>query len=298
MAEAITTGSIRLDHILGGEGVPSGTIVEVFGGPDAGKSSFALQLVHSVQSRSDGGEAVYIDTEHALDPGYADRIGVDLDSLVFSQPDSGEQALDIARKMAESGAVKLIVIDSAAALVPEKEREERFDEDRDMRQSKLLARGLRRLAPRIEQAGAVLLFTNQLRTRVDASFGPDETTPGGNALKFYTSIRIRMDPEEPIEKGGQMAGTRVRIQVVKNRTAPPNRSVVVDLLYDRGICPYGDLLDAGLQEKIVQSDPSWTFRGEQLGTSREEVRRRLESSDDLRTALREEVVKAYSQVED
>jgi len=290
---AISTGSIRFDRVLGGPGVPGGIVAEVFGEPDAGKTLFALQLVRSVQANSPEG-ALFIDVEHALDPGFAKRIGIDPSSLMFSQPDSAEEALDIADEIARSGAVELIVIDSAAALVPGAERDGRLRDDSDGRQARLLAQSLRTLSPVLERTGAVLLFTNQLRTRVGASFGPDETTPGGNALKFYTSLRIRLDPVTPIERNGERVGMRTRGSVVKNREAPPNRELQVDLMYDRGICSSGDLLDAGLEEGVIERTPDgWTFDDRMLGTSRSSARKRLKNTKPLREQLRKTVEEAY-----
>lgn len=286
--QGIPTGSIQLDEILGGSGLPDGTIAELFGEQGTGKSTLALELIQSVQERN--GSTAYIDAEHSLDVDYAKNIGIRPDALLFAQPDTGDEALDIVRELIDTERLDLVVVDSAAALVPGQELERNFDEETSHELAELLSNALRKISPTVKQSGTVLCFTNQVRSRLNRPAGPDETTPGGNALKFYSSVRINLEQVSPIEKRDRTIGRRIRVHVVKNRSAPPDQSAEVDLLFDRGICPFGDLLDAGLDHGIVeQRSGEYVAENTSLGRNRHQVRSTLEQDPSLTTLLRERV---------
>ena len=281
----VSTGSIQLDRILGGQGLPVGSMVEVFGNQGTGKTTLALELITSIQER--GETAAFLDAEHSIDTDYAGRVGVQADEMLFSRPDDGEQALDICMKLVESNAVRLVVVDSAAALVPGNELEGGFDDGTGEAQSSMLAGALRKLSARIEQSGTVLIFTNQVRSRPERSVGPDETTPGGNALKFYADARIKLGLIDQIHRNNSVIGRRIEVDVKKNRTAPPDQSIELDLLFDRGICPYGDLLDEGRRQDLIeQTADGFTYGQNILGRDRDAVRERLHQDPSLCDTIR------------
>lgn len=285
---AICTGSIQLDRILGGSGMPEGTMVELFGDQGTGKTTLALELIHSVQNRDE--QAAFMDVEHSLDIDYARRVGIQPDDLLFSQPKTGEQALDICQKLVQSNAVRLVVVDSAAALVPGDELEEGFDKGTGGAQSSMLSGALRKLSPRLEESRTILIFTNQVRSRPDRSVGPDETTPGGNALKFYADVRIKLDLIDQIKRSNSVIGRRIEANVKKNRNAPPDRSIELDLLFDRGICPYADLLDEGCRQGLFEQTPDGFMYGQNaLGRDRDTARERLRQNPDLCDRIRSEL---------
>lgn len=285
---SVLTGSVQLDRILGGPGLAPGSLLELFGDQGTGKTTLSLELINDVQENS--GQAAFLDVEHSLDVDYAKRVGVRPDELLFSQPDTGEQALDICLKLVESDAVRLIVVDSAAALLPASERGNDYEEDTGHHQSGMLSGALRKLSPRLEQTGTVLLFTNQVRSRLNRTVGPDETTPGGNALKFYADVRMKLSDADRIKRANTVIGRRITVDVEKNRDAPPDQSIELDLLFDRGICPYGDLLDAGRRQGLIERNGgAFHYHEHTLGGNRRAVRDRLRKNPDLYKKLRNEL---------
>ncbi len=289
----LPTGYLVLDEILGGEGVPTGCLAEVFGDQGTGKSTLALELLQSVQSRD--GQAAFLDVEHSLDVNYAQQLGVRPDDLLFSQPESGEETLDITEKLVDTGAIDLIVVDSVAALQPGNEHGQSLRGDSGSSQSQLLSAALRTLVPRVKRTDTLLLFTNQVRTRVNSSFGPEETTPGGNALKLYAAVRLRLERRSELSRGDSVIGHQIEVDIVKNRFAPPDRSTSLDLLFDRGFCPYGDLLDAGRKRGVIKRrSGEFRFGQIKLGTDRNTVRRRMEQDDELYRSLRTAVERAQT----
>lgn len=276
----IPTGSIALDVALGIGGLPRGRVVEVFGPESSGKTTVALHAVASAQAS--GGIAAYIDAEHALDPDYASKLGVDTDALLVSQPDTGEQALEIADMLIRSGALDVIVIDSVAALVPRAEIEGEMGDSHVGLQARLMSQALRKITGALNTTGTTAIFINQLREKIGVMFGSPETTTGGRALKFYASVRLDIRRIETLKEGTEAVGNRTRVKVVKNKLAPPFKQAEFDILYGVGISREGSLLDVGVDQEIVRKSGSWyTYEGDQLGQGKENARAFLRDNPDL-----------------
>lgn len=269
--ETVSSGSIALDVALGIGGFPRGRIIEIYGPESSGKTTVALHAIAEVQRV--GGQAAFIDAEHALDPLYAKALGVNIDELLLSQPDTGEQALEIAEALVRSGAVDIIVIDSVAALVPKAEIEGDMGDSHVGLQARLMSQALRKLSGAINKSKTIAIFINQLREKVGVMFGNPETTPGGRALKFYASVRLDVRRVETIKQGTDMVGNRTRIKVVKNKVAPPFKQAEVDIMYGEGISKEGSLIDIGVEMEIVQKSGAWfSYSGERLGQGRENAK--------------------------
>ncbi len=285
---AISTGSIGLDIALGIGGVPRGRIVEIYGPESSGKTTVALHVVAEVQKT--GGEAAFIDAEHALDPVYAKNLGVNINELLVSQPDSGEQALEIAEKLVNSGAVDVIVIDSVAALVPKTEIEGDMGQSFVGVQARLMSQALRKLSGAISKSNCVLIFINQLREKVGISYGNPEVTPGGRALKFYASVRIEVRKGEALKKGDQVYGNRVKCKVVKNKVAPPFRTAEFEILYGKGISKTNEIFDAAVAYGIIEKSGSFfSYEGNRLGQGKDNARAFIESDQALSAKIEEQV---------
>jgi recombination protein RecA len=286
--ETIPTGSISLDAALGIGGIPRGRVVEIFGPESSGKTTICLHIVAEAQKRN--GLAAFIDAEHALDIGYARKIGVDVNNLLVSQPEHGEQALEICETLVRSNAIDIVVIDSVAALVPRAEIEGEMGDPTMGTQARLMSQALRKLTSAISKSKTTVIFTNQLRQKIGVMFGNPETTTGGNALKFYASIRLDIRRKDVLKDAGNIIGNRVRIKVVKNKMAPPFRETEFDILYNEGISKIGDLLDVGVECGVVQKSGSWFSYGEErLGQGREGVRKFLKETPDLLLKIEDEV---------
>src|SRR5207344_627668 len=267
----ISTGSISFDAALGVGGFPRGRVVEVFGPESSGKTTIALQVV--AQAQRAGGLAAFVDAEHALDPAYAKKLGVDVDNLLVSQPDSGEQALEITEALVRSGAIDVLVVDSVAALVPKAELDGEMGESHMGLQARLMSQALRKLAGTVSKSRTALIFINQIREKIGVMFGNPETTTGGRALKFYASVRIDIRRIGAIKDGDVVVGGRTRVKIVKNKVAPPFREAEFDVMYGEGISKEGDLLDLAVDRKIVEKSGTWfAFGGERLGQGREHVK--------------------------
>lgn len=289
--EAISSGSLGVDLALGVGGFPKGRIIEVFGPESSGKTTLALQAI--AQCHRQGGQCAFLDAEHALDVGYAKALGVQPDKLLISQPDSGEQALEIAEVLVRSGGVELIVVDSVAALVPRAEIEGEMGDAHMGLQARLMSQAMRKLTSVAHRTGCTIIFINQLRQKIGVVMGNPEVTTGGNALKFYASVRVEVRRTGSIKDGGQPVGNRTRIKVVKNKLAPPFREVEVDVLYGRGVWLSGDLLDRAVDTGVVSRAGSWlSWQGRQLGQGREKVARLLEEDTTLAQQLRQAVLGA------
>ena len=281
----ISTGSISLDLALGGRGVPKGRICEFFGPESSGKTTLALHILAEVQKS--GGVAAFIDAEHALDPTWARRIGVNLESLLVSQPDTGEQALEITELLVRSNAVEVIVIDSVAALIPQAEIEGDMGDAHVGLQARLMSQALRKLTGAISKSRCTVIFINQLREKIGVMFGNPETTPGGRALKFYASLRLDIRRTSQIKDGENAVGNRVRVKVVKNKVAPPFRNAEFDIMYDEGISATGDLVDLGVAENIIAKSGAWFSYGDiRLGQGRENAKQFLKDNPDLALEIR------------
>jgi recombination protein RecA len=286
--EAISTGALSLDLALGIGGLPRGRIVEIFGPESSGKSTLATHVV--AEAQRNGGVCAYIDAEHAMDPVYAQAIGVNVDELLISQPDTGEQALEIADMLIRSGALDVLVIDSVAALVPRAEIEGEMGDSHMGLQARLMSQALRKLTGNLNRSRTIAVFINQLREKIGIMFGSPETTPGGRALKFYSSVRLDIRRVESIKDGPEVVGNRVRVKVVKNKTAPPFKQAEFDIMYSKGISREGSLLDVGVELGIVKKSGAWfTYEGEQLGQGRENVKNFLTENVDLMVEISEKI---------
>ncbi len=291
--ETVPSGSLSLDIALGVGGVPKGRIVEVYGPESGGKTTVALHMVAEVQKR--GGIAGFIDAEHALDPVYAKKIGVDIDNLYISQPDTGEQALEIAETMVRSGAIDIVIVDSVAALVPKAEIEGDMGDSHVGLQARLMSQALRKLTAIIGKTSCTVIFINQLREKVGVMFGNPETTTGGRALKYYSSIRLEVRRGEQIKKDGEAIGNRTRIKVVKNKVAPPFREAEVDIIYGEGISREGDILDLAAKEDIVNKSGAWyAYEGNKIGQGRENAKTYLKEHPDVMAEIEEKVREKFS----
>ena len=294
--ETVPSGSLGLDLALGVGGVPKGRVVEVYGPESGGKTTVALHMVAEVQKR--GGIAGFIDAEHALDPVYAKKIGVDIDNLYISQPDTGEQALEITETMVRSGAVDIVIVDSVAALVPKAEIEGEMGDSHVGLQARLMSQALRKLTAIIGKTNCTVIFINQLREKVGVMFGNPETTTGGRALKYYSPIRLEVRRGEQIKKDGEAIGNRTKIKVVKNKVAPPFRTAEVDIIYGEGISREGDILDLAVAENIVNKSGAWyAYNGDKIGQGRENAKLFLKEHPDLMEEVEQKVREKYAQKE-
>lgn len=294
--EAIPTGALGLDIALGIGGVPRGRIIEVFGPESSGKTTLALHVIAEAQKA--GGEAAFIDAEHALDPVYAKHLGVDIDNLIVSQPDTGEQALEITESLVRSGALDVVVVDSVAALVPKAEIDGDMGDSHIGLQARLMSQALRKLAGAINKSKTVLIFINQLREKVGIMFGNPETTPGGRALKFYASVRLDIRKVENIKQDGEVVGNRAKVKVVKNKVAPPFREAEFDIVYGKGISKEGNILDMGVNLDIIEKSGSWfSYNGERIGQGRENVKQYLLENkkimEEVEAKIRENFAQAF-----
>jgi len=287
--EASSSGSLALDIALGINGYPKGRIMEVYGPESSGKTTVSLHAIAEVQKS--GGRAAFIDAEHALDPVYARKLGVDIDELLLSQPDTGEQALEIAEALVRSGAVDIIVVDSVAALVPQKEIEGEMGDSHVGLQARLMSQALRKLSGAINKSKTIAIFINQIREKVGVMFGNPETTPGGRALKFYSSVRLEVRRAEQLKLGNDIVGNKTRIKVVKNKMAPPFRVAEVDIMYGEGISKEGEILDIGSELDIVQKSGSWfSYNEERLGQGRENAKAFLKENPEIRDEIRKAII--------
>ena len=290
--ETVPTGCLSLDLALGLGGVPKGRVIEIYGPESSGKTTVALHMIAEVQKR--GGIAGFIDAEHALDPVYAKNIGVDIDELYISQPDSGDQALEIAETMVRSGAIDIIVIDSVAALVPRQEIEGDMGDSHVGLQARLMSQALRKLTPVISKSNCVVIFINQLREKVGVMFGNPETTTGGRALKFYASVRMDVRRIETLKQSGEMVGNRTRIKIVKNKIAPPFKEAEFDIMFGKGISRAGDILDLATGIDMVRKSGAWyAYEGEKIGQGRENAKAYLEAHPEVMEELDRKVREHY-----
>ena len=281
---AIPTGSLSLDAAVGVGGMPRGRVIEIFGPESSGKTTLALHVIAEAQHR--GGMAAFIDAEHALDAAYAGKLGVDIDNLLVSQPDSGEQALEIAEVLIRSGAVDVLVVDSVAALVPRAELEGDMGDAQMGLQARLMSQALRKLTSVVAKSRTCLIFINQLREKIGVMFGNPETTTGGRALKFYASMRLDIRRIASLKEGDEVVGSRAKVKVVKNKVAPPFREAEFDILYGYGISREGDILDLGVEHRIIEKSGAWyAFEGERLGQGRENARQFLRDNADIRSTV-------------
>ncbi len=288
----ISTGALSLDYALGVWGVPRGRVVEIFGPDASGKTTLGLHIVAEAQKK--GGIAAYVDAEHAMDPAYTKKLGVNLDELLISQPDTGEQALEIAETLVRSNAVDVIVIDSVAALVPRAEIEGEMGDSFVGLQARLMSQALRKLAAAISKSKTCVVFINQIREKIGVMFGSSETTPGGRALKFYASVRLDIRRIGSIKERGENIGNRIRVRVVKNKVAPPFREAEFDIIYGKGICRVGDLIDLAVAKKIVDKSGAWfSLDGERLGQGRENTRQFLQDNPEMLEKLGAKVKEAF-----
>lgn len=286
--ETVSSGALALDIALGIGGFPRGRIIEVYGPESSGKTTVALHAIAEVQRA--GGQAAFIDAEHALDPAYASKLGVNIDELLLSQPDTGEQGLEIAEALVRSGAIDIIVIDSVAALVPKAEIEGDMGDSHVGLQARLMSQALRKLSGAISKSKTITIFINQLREKVGVMFGNPETTPGGRALKFYSSIRLDVRRIETIKQGNDMVGNRTRIKVVKNKVAPPFKQAEIDIMYGEGISKEGSIVDIGVEMDIVQKSGAWfSFNGERLGQGRENAKQFLKDHTEISAVIEKQI---------
>ena len=292
--EAIPTGALSLDIALGIGGVPRGRIIEVYGPESSGKTTLALHIIAEAQKT--GGEAAFIDAEHALDPVYAKHLGVDIDNLIVSQPDTGEQALEITEALIRSGALDVVVVDSVAALVPKAEIDGDMGDSHMGLQARLMSQALRKLAGAINKSKTVLIFINQLREKIGVMFGNPETTTGGRALKFYASVRMDIRKTENIKQDGEIVGSRARVKVVKNKVAPPFREAEFDIVYGKGISKEGNILDIAVNLNIIEKSGSWfSYKGNRLGQGRENVKQYLKDNPDFMNEVEAKIRENFEQ---
>ena len=296
--EAIPTGALSLDMALGIGGLPRGRIIEIYGPESSGKTTLALHVV--AEAQKEGGEAAFIDAEHALDPVYAKKLGVDIDNLIVSQPDTGEQALEITESLVRSGALDVIVVDSVAALVPKAEIDGDMGDSHMGLQARLMSQALRKLAGALNKTKTVFIFINQLREKVGVMFGNPETTTGGRALKFYASVRLDIRKAENIKQDGEIKGSRTRVKVVKNKVAPPFREAEFDIVYGEGISRAGNILDMAVNMDIIEKSGSWfSYNGERIGQGRENVKKYLKENpeilDEVESKVRSNAEKAFEE---
>ncbi len=286
--DSIPTGSLALDAALGIGGLPKGRIVEIYGPESSGKTTLALHVVAEAQKR--GGEVAFVDAEHALDPTYAEAIGVDIDSMLVSQPDTGEQALEITDALVRSGAIDVVVVDSVAALVPRQEIEGEMGDAFVGLQARLMSQALRKLAGTIAKTNCIVIFINQLRMKIGVMYGNPETTTGGNALKFYSSVRLDVRKIEAIKDGGTIVGNRTRVKVIKNKVAPPFREAVFDIMYGEGISRFGELLDMAVELELINKSGSWFSVGEErIGQGRDNAKQYIADHPELAAELEKKV---------
>ncbi|KHO39383.1 recombinase RecA [Clostridium tetani] len=291
--EAISTGCLGMDIALGIGGVPKGRIVEIYGPESSGKTTVALHII--AEAQKNGGVAAFIDAEHALDPSYARKLGVDIDNLIVSQPDTGEQGLEIAEALVRSNAIDIVVIDSVAALVPKAEIQGEMGDSHVGLQARLMSQALRKLAGSINKSNCVAIFINQLREKVGIMFGSPETTPGGRALKFYSSVRLDVRRIDTIKQGDEFLGNRTRVKVTKNKVAPPFKNAEFDIMYNEGISRTGDVLDLGVKEEIVQKSGSWfSYNDVRLGQGRENAKQFLKDSPELLYEIENTIREKYN----
>ena len=292
--EAISTGALSLDVALGIGGIPRGRIIEIYGPESSGKTTLALHMIAECQKS--GGEAAFIDAEHALDPVYAKHLGVDIDNLIVSQPDTGEQALEIAEALIRSSAIDLVVVDSVAALVPKAEIDGEMGDTHVGLQARLMSQALRKLAGVLNRSNASLVFINQLREKVGVMFGSPETTPGGRALKFYASVRLDIRKIEAIKQDSEIVGNKVRVKVVKNKVAPPFRETEFDIIYGKGISKSGNILDLAVNLDIIEKAGAWfSYNGERIGQGRENAKKYIENNPELMQELDQKVRKNFNE---
>jgi recombination protein RecA len=288
--DVVSTGSLQLDVALGVGGLPRGRVVEIYGPEDSGKTTLTLEVIAQMQKA--GGTAAFIDAEHALDPQYADKIGVNVEELLVSQPDTGEQALEIADMIVRSGAVDVVVIDSVAALTPKAELEGDMGDTHVGLQARLMSQALRKLTSNIKRSNTLVIFINQIRMKIGVMFGSPETTSGGNALKFYASVRLDIRRIGAVKRGEEVVGNETRVKIVKNKVAPPFKKVEFDILYGEGISREGELIDLGVQHGLVDKSGAWySYKGDRIGQGRDNVREFIKQNpamaQELDSALRE-----------
>jgi recombination protein RecA len=289
----VSSGSLALDIAMGVGGYPRGRIIEIYGPESSGKTTVALHAI--AEAQQGGGQAAFIDAEHALDPVYAENLGVNIDELLLSQPDTGEQALEIAEALVRSGAVDIIVIDSVAALVPKAEIEGEMGDAHVGLQARLMSQALRKLSGAISKSKTTAIFINQIREKVGVMFGNPETTPGGRALKFYASVRLEVRRAETLKIGNDIVGNRARIKVVKNKVAPPFKQAEVDIMYGQGISQEGEILDIGAELDIVEKSGSWySYNKERLGQGRENAKLYLKENEEVKDAIKQQIRAHYN----
>jgi recombination protein RecA len=289
--ETVSTGALSLDLALGVGGLPRGRVIEIYGPESSGKSTLAMHVV--AEAQRNGGICAYVDAEHAMDPSYASNIGVDIDELLISQPDTGEQALEITDMLVRSGALDIVVIDSVAALTPRAEIEGEMGDSHVGLQARLMSQALRKLTANLNKTQTICIFINQLREKIGVMFGSPETTPGGRALKFYSSVRLDIRRIESIKDGAEVVGNRTRVKVVKNKVAPPFKQCEFDIMYGRGISREGSLLDIGVDLAIIKKSGAWyTYEGEQLGQGRENAKQFLTDNPEIMVEVSEKIREA------
>ena len=288
----VPSGSLALDAALGVGGYPRGRIIEIYGPESSGKTTVALHAIAEVQAK--GGQAAFIDAEHALDPKYAQNLGVNIDELLLSQPDTGEQALEIAEALVRSGAVDIVVVDSVAALVPKAEIEGEMGDSHMGLQARLMSQALRKLSGAINKSKTIAIFINQIREKIGVMFGNPETTPGGRALKFYSTVRLEVRRAETLKQGTEMIGNRTKIKIVKNKVAPPFRVAEVDIMYGEGISKEGEIVDIGSEMDILQKSGSWySYNDERVGQGRENAKQFLRENPDIRQKIEMQIRDSY-----
>ena len=291
--DVIPSGSLLIDNTLGVGGYPKGRIIEIYGPESSGKTTLALEAVAQAQQK--GGRAAYVDAEHAIDPEYAAKLGVDIDELILSQPDNGEQALEIVEMLAQSGAIDIIIVDSVAALVPQQELDGVMSDNQVGLQARLMSKAMRKLAGILNKTGCCVIFINQLREKVGVFYGNPETTTGGRALKFYASIRIDLRRQDAIKAGVDIIGNTVKVKVVKNKVAPPFKSCSVDIIFGKGISKEGELLDVGVEKGFIQKTGNWyVIDGEKIGNGREAAKDFLLSNEKIAKEIEEKIRASFS----